>query len=546
MGFRIIDLQGATLPLTGSEIIELEQAGASRKVQVSDLLPGFEDQLRSDLANKDEPDKGAGQVGYRGRTAYEKLSEEVSARDFGAAGDGVADDTAAVQAAIDHAFVSGGRVIVPAGTYAVTGVKVYGVFADNAAGTLLSGRPTVLEFMPGAVFKMTAATGFVIRSAESPTQTRPTDELLYGQIINPVIDMDSKGWAAILLECAHYWNLFSPDIRNVPAGTFSYDDGYTTNGVAPPGPRTYPKTGVMIKGITGIAGAYHNEVVRPFIRGASDGVRGQCGIWMSATGDENNQRANFNQISQGTLTWLVTGLDVEQGFNQNISMLNIFSCNDAMRINTGRNHLLKPYIESCDRGIYYTLNSGFNALLGLSSVASTTTPIDDQGIDNFMYPEDNFPRFGAMATSGAGTSGQVVANSTWAKVAFDSSILTQTKIASITDTTNSRFTIDSDGDGEGLYLIIGTVRISPAVDGSLYELSVYKNGVQIFPYAGTTAGSTTAFNLQVVSYAYLQKNDYIEIWIRQGSGGNLTLSDSVQNQFFVVKQHTNIGKPINR
>ena len=42
----------------------------------------------------------------------------VNVRDFGAVGDGVADDTAAIQSAI-HLCPRGGRVLVPAGTYAV-------------------------------------------------------------------------------------------------------------------------------------------------------------------------------------------------------------------------------------------------------------------------------------------------------------------------------------------------------------------------------------------------------------------------------------------
>jgi hypothetical protein len=52
-----------------------------------------------------------------------KLRETVSVKDFGAVGDGVTDDTAAIQAAIDTVFnAGGGTVHIPTGTYLVSGI----------------------------------------------------------------------------------------------------------------------------------------------------------------------------------------------------------------------------------------------------------------------------------------------------------------------------------------------------------------------------------------------------------------------------------------
>lgn len=53
-------------------------------------------------------------------TVQAKLRETVSVKDFGAVGDGVTDDTAAIQAAIDHASTCNKSLIFPEGQYAIT------------------------------------------------------------------------------------------------------------------------------------------------------------------------------------------------------------------------------------------------------------------------------------------------------------------------------------------------------------------------------------------------------------------------------------------
>jgi hypothetical protein len=96
--------------------------------------------------------------GAAARTVESKLRESVSVKDFGAVGDGVADDTAAIQAAID-AVSSGASIALPSGNYLVSGVLTYGSkFINWVCGNALINGTVPSLSLTGAVSYTTSKT----------------------------------------------------------------------------------------------------------------------------------------------------------------------------------------------------------------------------------------------------------------------------------------------------------------------------------------------------------------------------------------------------
>jgi len=100
-------------------------------------------------------------VGAVARTAQSKMRERVSVEDFGAVGDGVTDDTAALQSAFDYAAANNkGAVFLPRGTYRVTATidtKRCGVFGEGYGSQLLpkiTDGSACLYVSPGSFFTL--------------------------------------------------------------------------------------------------------------------------------------------------------------------------------------------------------------------------------------------------------------------------------------------------------------------------------------------------------------------------------------------------------
>lgn len=117
---QIINLSpiGEVLPGDSLPIFD-ESNGDTRRVSVSQLSTYMENTLSlpDNAADIDYDPAGTGAVQ---RSVQSKLRDVVSVKDFGAVGDGVTDDTAAIQAALNASVGVGHTILMPSGTYKIT------------------------------------------------------------------------------------------------------------------------------------------------------------------------------------------------------------------------------------------------------------------------------------------------------------------------------------------------------------------------------------------------------------------------------------------
>ncbi len=143
--------------------------GDARKFSLSTLTAYMQDNLAlpDNAANITYDPAGTGATA---RTVQAKLRDVVSVKDFGAVGDGVADDTAAVQAAVNSILSTGGTIYFPTGRYLVTAqINVQSTRPINLIGEMAGQYYDPAQNPPGILVGATIA-GSLIRYAAPSTR----------------------------------------------------------------------------------------------------------------------------------------------------------------------------------------------------------------------------------------------------------------------------------------------------------------------------------------------------------------------------------------
>ena len=174
-----------------------------------------------------------------------KLRETVSVKDFGAVGDGVTDDTAAMQAAIDSAA---GWVFVPQGTYLTSSPLV---IPHNTSITGVGLSSKILNTTTTALYFSTTGAGYV--SVDNISIRGDTD---LAQTINHYPDGDASFSDNFHIFADHYWNEgVATDSTTGFSNTYGVDNDPSTTrcGILSRTGRTLIGSGVTIEGFeTGI------------------------------------------------------------------------------------------------------------------------------------------------------------------------------------------------------------------------------------------------------------------------------------------------------
>lgn len=103
-------------------------------------------------------------TGAVARAVQARLAERISVKDFGAVGDGVTDDTAAVQACMTWCYNNFKRMFVPTGTYKLTSkVSVPGPMTIIGEAISPPVTPALQQGQPVVTFRSTVTTGYAMQ-----------------------------------------------------------------------------------------------------------------------------------------------------------------------------------------------------------------------------------------------------------------------------------------------------------------------------------------------------------------------------------------------
>jgi hypothetical protein len=170
----ILDSRGEAAVWLGTPLYKLKlTTAAGAEIWTVDNITSLND-LETSLKAYFAATAGSSRVGFiqagagaAARTAQDKLRENLSLKDFGAVGNGVADDTAAVNAWFAAVLATGQTGYAPAGTYKCTSPIVFDYVSKQLTGFTLVGDGVQKTLFTSTVNTALAAAFSIVTSGGS-------------------------------------------------------------------------------------------------------------------------------------------------------------------------------------------------------------------------------------------------------------------------------------------------------------------------------------------------------------------------------------------
>lgn len=277
---------------------------------------------------------GAGAVS---RTVQSKLRDVISVTDFGAKGDGVTDDTAALSAAINQANVTGGIVkLAPGATYIIS--LALPPITTTGAGLECTGGGGDNLNDSGCVIKATGAPGYTMVSLTSIIGQRKTTHLTFKGI---ALDCNSIAGIGLSITSIDYseisvvgWNATIEGVFiGCVSGSLLTDPQDTQRNIIS---ITWEQTTndvpciLMKNGTTGNP-SFNNFPIIAAVNAVSSGLQAAI-VWI---GTDNNIYENFSCVSPGTYSGIFQSSNAAPNFGSSNELFIKVSSNKPVYVQGG-------------------------------------------------------------------------------------------------------------------------------------------------------------------------------------------------------------------
>jgi hypothetical protein len=481
-----------------------------------------------------------GGTGAVTRSVESKLQESVSVKDFGAVGDGVTDDTAAIQAAINSVqSLSGGHLYIPEGTYKLSSTlnmtpqncviegsgqnSVLNFAACTSGAGIAINGPTVRFELCRFTVTNAFASGISLNYGATISSTNGVSRVNIHDII-----INGSGLHGLEMTNTYMAKFYDIESINNAGDGFHLNGNHTSlsfNRCWAGGDSAYPNGGNQGRGwfINGVIYSTFEACAADWNQETGWSIYNTCATNFLNCGSESNNKEGF---FVGTGSTYRTGVNVPDiygvsfngcfGFNNSQATVNLFA--NLIGVQTANSYPASIDIENC-----YSLHTGSTSYAVVLNGASGQ--ITTREAMNFYNGYSTFV-LGSVFRNNTYMQGRsIIATLSTAQSIANNTPTTAAINAQFTNTMAATIVSNSIIIPETTTKIVVTANASWDISATgTRTIAIFKNGAAITG-GGSSIVNSAGYTIQNITSAMLQvvTGDAISLQVTQTSGGALNL-----------------------